>query len=61
MINEQWALLAIVGFWGWVFSAIGLILRAFPGRQLFIRRAGALWGGGVVFFFCVWVIGMLNA
>ena len=61
MIDEQWAFVALAGFWGWVFSSIGFILKAFPGRKLFIPLQGILWGGGIVIFFAIWLAGMLNA
>jgi hypothetical protein len=61
MINEQWALVAIFGFWAWVFSSIGFIFKAFPRQQFFVSKSALVWGGGLILSFCVWLIGMLNA
>jgi hypothetical protein len=60
MINEGWAIVCMIGFWGWVLSVIGFILKAFPGRGFHGRNA-AVWGGAILSFFCIWFLGMLNA
>lgn len=61
MLNEGWALFCVMGFWGWVLVTVGFILKAFPARGKFCSKAAALWGGGVVLFYFVWVVGMINA
>jgi len=61
MIREQWAVLAIVGFWGWVFCCIGFIWRGFPRQAVFVSRTAIRWGGGILVFFVLWFCGMVNA
>jgi len=61
MINEQWAILTIIGFWAWVFSCAGFIFKAFPSKQVFVSRSAFIWGGTMILSFCAWLIGMLNA
>lgn len=61
MINEPWAIVAVCGFWGWVLTTIGFIFKAFPRQRQFAPIPGTFWGMGLVLFFCVWLIGMLNA
>jgi hypothetical protein len=61
MINEQWAVVTILGFWAWVFCSIGFIFKTFPRRQQFIAGSAVKWGGLLVISFVVWIIGMLHA
>jgi len=61
MINEQWAALAIVGFWGWVFCSIGFIWGGFPRQSIFVSRTAIRWGSGILVFFALWFCGMINA
>jgi hypothetical protein len=61
MINEQWAIVAVFGFWAWFFCSIGFIFKTFPGKQQFIPSSAVKWGGLLVSSFCVWLIGMLYA
>lgn len=61
MLNEGWAVVAQLGFWGWVLAVIGLILHAFPARGSFNRRGAAVWGAGFVVLYAFWIIGMLRA
>lgn len=60
-VNEMWGMLVVVGFWGWVLCTIGFIIKAFPHRNIFARAAATRWGGGLLFFYCLWVMGMMNA
>jgi hypothetical protein len=61
MIDQQWALVTIAGFWGWVFCTVGFILKVFPRQKQFVSRAALQWGAAIVLFFCLWFVGMLNA
>lgn len=61
MISEQWAAVAVAGFWGWVGCTIGFILNVFPRQREFVSRAAFRWGGAILLCFCLWVAGMLNA
>lgn len=60
MMHEGWAIICVVGFWGWVLAAIGFILKAFPAR-VFSGKAAVIWGGVCIFFYIAWFVGMLHA
>jgi hypothetical protein len=60
-MSVTWSVVSQIGFWGWVLATVGFIFRAMPARDTFRGRAAVCWGGGVVVFYVVWVIGMLNA
>ncbi len=59
-MNEGWAVVCVIGVWGWILSGIGFILRAFPTKDSFDRRSAALWGGVFIFFYALWIAGMIN-
>jgi len=61
MINENWALLCEAGFWGWTTSAAGFLLASFPARGVFRGGSALRWGGALVVFFSLWIVGMLKA
>jgi hypothetical protein len=61
MINEPWAVLTIIGFWGWVLCSVGFIFKVFPGNRGFNSQAAVRWGVTIVLFFSIWIFGMLKA
>ena len=61
MLLELWSVILIAGLAGWLFSCIMLIFRAFPARGVFVASSGIRWGSAVLFFFFIWVVGVLNA
>ncbi len=61
MINENWAILCIIGVWGWILSGAGFILRAFPIRDVFNSKSAVFWGCLFIFFYALWIIGMIKA
>ena len=61
MINEGWAVLCLVGFWGWVAATVGMTLASFPVQGEFARRPACLWGSAVLTFFALWIVSMLQA
>jgi hypothetical protein len=61
MINEAWAVVTVIGVWGWILAGIGFTLQAFPAKDSFNARASAMWGGCFIFFYFLWVTGMINA
>jgi hypothetical protein len=61
MLNEGWALLSVVGFWGWAGAVVGLALTSFPVQGRFSSRPASIWGSGVIFFFVLWIVAMLHA
>ena len=60
MMNEGWAIVTVIGVWGWILAGVGFILRAFPARDRFRSRAAAIWGVGFIIFYALWVGGMIN-
>ena len=61
MINEGWAVVTVIGVWGWILAGVGFTLLAFPARDSFNGRSAAIWGGVFIFFYAIWVTGMINA
>ena len=59
-MSEGWALICEIGLWGWVASAAGLILKAFPSRDELNVRKAVFWGGSLITFYALWMIGMVN-
>ncbi|MEA5112686.1 MAG: hypothetical protein VB050_01555 [Geobacteraceae bacterium] len=60
MTAGTWALLCEIGFWGWIGSAAGFILRCFPARNLMKSGSALGWGGSFLAFYALWIIGMIN-
>ena len=60
-MNEYWALVSQVGVWGWVVTVFFFIHFSFPGRDQFVFKSAAKWGGISMVFFLVWIAGMLLA
>jgi len=61
MENEAWGVISVVGVWGWMLSVVGFIIKSFPGGGRFNGRSAMIWGGCFIFFYALWVVGMLNA
>jgi drug/metabolite transporter superfamily protein YnfA len=61
MINEGWAVVTVIGVWGWILAGVGFILQVFPTRDRFKGRSAAIWGGCFILFYLLWVVGMINA
>ena len=61
MINDGLAVICIIGVWGWILSGVGFILRVFPVRHAFEKRAAAIWGGCFLVFYTLWVAGMIRS
>jgi hypothetical protein len=61
MINEVWAIVAVIGVWGWILAGVGFTFRAFPARDRFNGRCAAIWGGCFIFFYALWIAGMIKA
>jgi hypothetical protein len=60
MINETWALICEISFWGWAGSVIGLILNSFPDRNKIKVKSVFVWGISFLVFYAFWIVGMLN-
>ena len=61
MLSEGWAVICLAGLYGWILSAVGFILKAFPVKGVFDRKPAAWWGGAVLLFYTLWIAGMYNA
>lgn len=61
MAGTLWSIICVVGVWGFVICTIFFILRAFPARDRFEGNAALKWGAGMLLFFVVWVLGMMQA
>ncbi len=59
-MNEGWAVVCVIGVWGWVLTGVGFILKSFTAKDKFSGSAAALWGGGFLLFYALWVAGMIN-
>ncbi len=60
-MHEPWAFLCEIGFIGWLLAVSGFILHSFPSRDVFVKKAAVVWGGGFLFFYAIWVAAMLKA
>jgi hypothetical protein len=58
-----WSLVLEVGFLGWIGSVIGFLIHALTGRKALKLRSkpAILWGTMVVFFYTLWIMGMMRA
>ncbi|MBI4975246.1 hypothetical protein HZC20_01080 [Candidatus Peregrinibacteria bacterium] len=59
--NPFWAVVLEIGFIGWIGCAIGFIFLAFVNKDEFNNRKAALWGGLIITFYALWILGMVNA
>jgi tetratricopeptide (TPR) repeat protein len=56
-----WSIFLEVGFIGWIGCAIGFIFRVFTGEKGFDVRRALLWGGLIIIFYALWIVGMMRA
>lgn len=61
MLHDGWTIVCQVGLWGWITSTISLIVKAFPERGAINVKSAGRWGGAVVAFFALWIVGMVLA
>jgi len=61
MADEIWSVILLVGLIGWIGSTLAFIFRAFPARGRFEAGSARIWGACVIVFYCVWILGLLNA
>jgi hypothetical protein len=59
--NVFWSIIVEIGFLGWIGCAIGFILRVFTGNKGFNVNRAFFWGFLIIFFYAVWIAGMLRA
>ncbi|MBI4619766.1 MAG: hypothetical protein HY739_06355 [Desulfobacterales bacterium] len=59
--NVFWSILLEIGFIGWIGCTIGFIFRVFTGEKGFDSRRALLWGGLIIIFYALWIVGMMRA
>lgn len=60
MVRDIWSVILISALFGWVFSSIMLMLKAFPKKDVFVVSSGVRWGTALVVSFGIWIVSMLN-
>jgi hypothetical protein len=61
MGHDIWSLVLVTGLWGWIVATLIFIFRAFPRRGVFEPVPARRWGATLLFFFFLWILGLLNA
>lgn len=59
--HQGWAMLAVLGFFGWVACAIGFIVKAFGPTDEFHRRPALAWGACFLAAYALWLIALGRA
>lgn len=59
--HKGWSIVLEIGFWGWVAGALLFIMTGFNAENRVIPKRGLLLGGWIVFFYALWIVGMMNA
>lgn len=59
--SPGWSIILEIGFWGWIAGTLIFILKAFNSEHKIIMKRGLFWGGVVILFYALWIIGMINA
>lgn len=61
MTSEGWAFLCLIGLWGWILATVGFIFKGFSARATFSSISALSWGGAIIVFYALWLMGMFNA
>jgi hypothetical protein len=61
MEDVVWGIITVIGVWGWILSIVGFIVKVFPTGDRFNGRSAISWGSSFIFFYALWVVGMINA
>ena len=56
-----WSILLEIGFWGWVSGVLLFIVTGFSSENQVIPKRGLLLVGLILFFYALWIVGMMNA
>ncbi|WDT76238.1 MAG: hypothetical protein MPW16_03280 [Candidatus Manganitrophus sp.] len=59
--HTGWSIVLEIGFWGWVAGVLLFIMTGFNVENRVIPKRGLLLGGWIVFFYALWIVGMMNA
>ncbi|MFH2013090.1 MAG: hypothetical protein ABIJ37_10375 [Pseudomonadota bacterium] len=56
-----WSIVLEIGFIGWIGCVIGYIFRVFTGEKGFNGKRALFWGGFIIIFYSMWIVGMMRA
>ncbi len=56
-----WSAAVVIGFLGWIACGFGFIRRALTPELSFIGPKAAFWGGWLLFFWLLWIVGLTQA
>ena len=56
--HPAWSLMMEIGFWGWVFSTIGLIWYGFNHQRPIRAQTGLQWAAMILGFYGIWVVSL---
>lgn len=59
--HAGWSIVLEIGFWGWVSGVLLFIFTGFNAEHRVIPKRGLLLGGLIIFFYTLWIVGMMNA
>jgi hypothetical protein len=59
--SVAWSVALLAGFFGWVAAGATFFWRGFTREGLLVARPALFWGGLVVVFFALWVVGLTQA
>lgn len=59
--HAGWSIVLEIGFWGWVSGVLLFIMTGFSAENRVIPKRGLLLGGLILFFYSLWIVGMMNA
>lgn len=60
-LHTGWSIVLEIGFWGWVSGVLLFIMTGFGSGSRVIPKQSLVLGGLIIFFYTLWVVGMMNA
>ncbi|MDC4223411.1 MAG: hypothetical protein MPW15_04055 [Candidatus Manganitrophus sp.] len=60
-LHTGWSIVLEIGFWGWVAGVLLFIMTGFDSENRVIPKRSLVLGGRIIFFYTLWVVGMMNA
>lgn len=58
--RNQWAVLAVIGFFGWIACALLFVVKAISKTGKVSARPAIAWIAGFIVFYGLWILGLLN-
>jgi hypothetical protein len=59
--KAPWSFMMITGFWGWIFTTIGMIRYGIEGQKIRMAASTFRWVGSMMGFYCIWMISLAKA